>query len=429
MRTRITYPARLFSILLSAALLLLSCTDSELEIMPEFTISNTGPYIMDTKLLNLVKENLDHPDFQVEYERLLTGADKILNKNDFQFVTDKKHIPPSGDIHDYMSIARYLWYNPTTDAFTDTLDGQTNPLIYEYDRPKLSRISSAIYTLSLAYYFSDQQEYAKKASELISGWFLDKDTRMNPNLNYAQVILGVNNSSGNLQGIIDTNDFIRIIEGVSLIYGSDYWPADKHKQLKGWFYLFSKWVTRYNPDFFCSEDSCSNVSTWFDAQKTIYFLFTEQEDRLNSSSSIQPISDKIARQFSDIGVQTTERTRALSQHYFYFNLRGYMKIALMRKNRTGYDRDWQETFKESENYGGIKPSLDALVGYINGENVSVFFDVSENFDDCRYLEIFKPASIAFEDDLYNTAANQLLNNGCSNPDFSLPFPNLHWLVN
>jgi hypothetical protein len=35
-----------------------------------------------------------------------------------------------------------------------------------------------------------------------------------------------------------------------------------------------------------------------DAQKTIYFLFTEQEDRLNSTSSIQPIRDKISLQFS-----------------------------------------------------------------------------------------------------------------------------------
>ncbi len=428
LRTHFTYQIRFFFILLSVTLLLLTCTNSELEIIPEFTISNTGPYIMDNDLLNMVKENLDHPDFLVEYERLLSGADKILNKNDFQFVTDKKHIPPSGDIHDYMSIARYLWPDPSTGAFTETRDGQTNPLIYEYDRPKLSSISSSIYTLSLAYYFSENEEYAKKASELITGWFLDRNTRMNPNLNYAQVALGVNNNSGSHQGIIDSNDFIKIIEGVSLIYDSNHWNSEDHKQLKKWFYLFSNWITsKYNPDYSCKEYACTNVSTWFDAQKTIYFLFTEQADRLNSSSSIQPIREKISNQFTEMGVQQAERTRALSQHYFYFNLRGYMKIALLRKNKTGYDRDWQ-TF-QSANYGGIKPSLDALADYLNGEDVSLFFDVSDDFDDCRYLEIFKPAVVAFENELYNNAAHQLTSSGCSNPDILLPFPYLHWIVN
>ncbi|TVP98201.1 MAG: glycosyl hydrolase family 88, partial [Balneolaceae bacterium] len=131
----------------------------------------------------MVKSNLDDPFYQQELNRLTEGADMLVARNDYQFVTDKTQLPPSGDNHDYMSIARYLWPDASGAYTINRGDGITNPEIYNYDRPRLADISSAIYTLSLAWYFSNNEEYARKASELIHGWFLDETTRMNPNMN------------------------------------------------------------------------------------------------------------------------------------------------------------------------------------------------------------------------------------------------------
>ncbi len=44
--------------------------------------------------------------------------------------------------------------------------------------------------LRLAYYFSENEMYAEHAAKLLRVWFLDPETRMNPNLNYAQAIKG-----------------------------------------------------------------------------------------------------------------------------------------------------------------------------------------------------------------------------------------------
>lgn len=398
---------------------------SEADDIPDFTVSDTGPYMLNMTYMNLLKSKMDDPLIESELSKLKLLADEALI-NDFEYVTDKVHIPPSGDKNDYMSLARYLWPDPVTGDYTVIRDGVTNPEIYQYDRPKLGRISTAIFHLSLAYFYFEEREYAQKAIELITNWFLKQDTKMNPNLKFAQVALGVNDNRGSAQGIIDTNDFIKIIDSISLIYDSRYWTNSNHLELKAWFYSFSKWIdSRYNTDAFCNKTWCNNVSTWIDAQKTIYFLFTEQDDRLNSDRSIQPLRDKIDLQFTEEGIQRDEQSRALAQHYFYFNLRAYMKIGLMRKQRTGFDRDWPVL--NSADFGGIKPSLDVIVIYLNGEDASSFFNQASEFDNCRYLEIFRPAAIIFEHQEYEDVVKQLQFNGCSNLNVTLTLPPLEWL--
>lgn len=400
-----------------------TATSDELMSLPDFSVANTGPYILNMSHLDLIKASLDDPWFRQEYQRLIDGADGLVSRNDYQYVTDKSFLPPSGDIHDYMSINRYLWPDDSG-AYTIRRDGVTNPEIYQYDRPKLADITSAIYTLSLAYYFSGDEIYSQKASELIHGWFLDGDTRMNPNMNHAQVAKGVN--TGELQGIIDANDLIRVTESVSLIYDSSHWNHSSHVRLKEWFYRFSRWyVSRYNADAFCDTSWCNNVSTWMDVQRASFFLFSEQEGLLNSVTHILPVKTKIEKQFSSDGTQVFERQRSLSQHYVYFNLRAFMNLAAIRKNSTGNDRDWPHL--NTPDYGGLKPALDILVNFIDGADVSEHFLINPDFDTCRYLEILRPAAVLFDSAEYDRAARTLTDKGCSDPDISLTFPPLSLL--
>lgn len=415
-----------FVFILPLILLYTGCIDAS-EDFPDFTESDTGPYMLNMTYLDLLKSNMDDPFIDGELSRLTLIADEFL-VNDFEYVTDtdRSKLPSSIDRNDYVSLHRYSWPD-STGRYTIYDESKSNPEIYNYDRPKLDKISTAIFYLSLAYFYTKEEDYARKATELISNWFLNEETKMNPNLNYAQVALGFEEISGSYQGIIDTVDFIKVIDSISLIFGSRYWTNSKHIELKAWFYSFSKWIdNRYPIDAFCKETWCNNISTWMDAQKTIYYLFTEQEERLNSRSSIQPIQEKIELQFTSEGFQRDERTRTQSQHYFYFNLKAYMNIAHMRMQRTPDDRHWQVL--NSPDFGGIKPSLDIIVNYLlNEEDASDFFNPSSEFDNCRYLEIFRPAAIAFNHPEYEGVAQQLMIHGCRNLDISLTLPPLEWL--
>jgi len=397
----------------------ISCNESD--DLPDFTTSNSGPYVYEISHLELMKEMIaDDPILMEEYNKLITGSQQLLTE-DFQYVTDKPTLPPSKDKNDYMSLARYQWPDENGD-YTITRDGITNPEIFDYDRPKLARFSQAIYSLSLAYYFSGDEKFAGKASELLKNWFFEPDTRMNPNMNHAQVAKNVN--EGSAQGIIDGNDFIQLIDAVSLLYDSPHWTPNNHRKLKEWFYQFSIWIIKnYNSDAFCSDTFCNNVSTWMDVQKTIYFLFSEQEERINSSTYIQPISDKIEKQFTSTGIQSFERDRTRSQHYVYFNLRGYANLLMLRNSVTGFSYN-QEPFS-GQDITSLKAALNALNGYINGADVPIMFRESDSFDHCRYIEIFKPAAIALGNQEYSQTASKLIEGGCRNPDITLTFPSLN----
>lgn len=400
---------------LAGSIAFLSCKDPLS--LPDFTESNTGPYIMNIRHIEYIKEHKDSlPIVSKDYNQLINGADNLLTK-EFSFVTDKEKLPPSGDKHDYMSLSRYAWPNDSTGVYDDIRDGRTNPEIYDYDRPKLARFSSAVYTLSLAYFFSGEEKYAKKASDLVRGWFLDPATHMNPNMKHAQIAFGVN--TGSAQGIIDANDFIHVIEAISLLYDSPHWTREDHVAMKEWFYNFMRWIKQnYNADAFES----TNISTWLDVQRAVYYLFTEQKQYLNSSSHIMPVEQKIDVQLTTEGALPNEKNRVRSQHYVYYNLRAYMNLALVRKNRTGNDRDWPVL--ASQDHAGLKPALQSLVYYLNGADASQYFNESEKFDNCRYLDIFKPAAIAFESEQYEMISQQLLNSGCNDPNLTLVFPRL-----
>lgn len=392
-----------------------SCKDP-LQI-PDFTESNTGPYILNVRHMEFIKEHVDSlPIVSEDYDQLINGANQLLTE-EFEYVTKKHKLPPSGDKHDYMSLSRYAWPNDSTGVYDDIRDGQTNPEINDYDRPKLARFSSAVYALSLAYFFTDEEKYAKKAVELIRGWFLDPNTHMNPNMKYAQIAFGVN--TGSSQGIIDANDFINVIEAISLLYDSHHWTHKDHVDMKEWFYRFTRWITQnYNTDAFES----TNISTWMDVQRAVYFLFTEQKEYLNSSSHIMPVKQKINTQLTTEGALPNEKSRVRSQHYVYYNMRAYMNLALVRKNRTGQDRDWPEL--ASQDHAGLKPALQSLITYLNGADASQYFNESASFDKCRYLDVFKPAAIAFESEEYDMISQQLLNSGCNEPNITLVFPKL-----
>ena len=56
---------------------------------------------------------LDVQPYNSAYVALIKKADVYLTEPHLSVVDDKEHIPASGDIHDYMSIARYAWPDTT----------------------------------------------------------------------------------------------------------------------------------------------------------------------------------------------------------------------------------------------------------------------------------------------------------------------------
>lgn len=394
--------------------MLLTCTACGQD-GPVFSDANTGPFLVSPDHIEQIRAALDEsPVLQREYRELIRGADSLYTIA-FSPVTDKQSLPPGGDPHDYYSLCTYCYSDRDGGVRYD--ESEVNPEVYDsarYDRSRLTNLSVSSYVLALAYLYSGEERYAERVSEILRKWFLDNETRMNPNFRYAQVVPG--REEGGLQGIIEAREFIRVIEAANLVYDSPSWTPENHYDLKQWFYDFYGWIrSRYQPDAYAG----SNVSTWLDAQRTIYLLFIEEENRLNHPGHIQLISERIDAQFDEGGIQLYESSRAQGQHYVFFNLRGYSKLALMRQRRGDQDRDWP--LLETESYGGMRPAIDDIAGQVLSAGTFRLFSETEGFDRCRYLEVLVPFAAAFGNEEYGRAARQLITEGCSNSITTLSY--------
>ena len=101
-----------------------------------------------------------------------------------------------GDKHNYVSWGPYWWppdANPPSVPGTTSLcqyvnhDGIHNPNIDMItDRHALHATSETLFELALAWYFTGNTRYADQAELVARTFFLNPDTAMNPNMDYAQ---------------------------------------------------------------------------------------------------------------------------------------------------------------------------------------------------------------------------------------------------
>jgi hypothetical protein len=264
------------------------------------------------------------PALMPAYEQLLQDADKLLEYAPVS-VMQKNAIPPSGDKHDYMSIAPYFWPDPSKSNGLPYInkDGVVNPEVRQYtDKTNLPIVCDNIYLLSLAWYFSNDEKYARHASKLAEVWFLDTATRMNPNLNYGQAVKGV--TEGRAEGLIDSRFFIWAIDGIRLLQTSRYWTARDQASMKQWFSGFLGWMqtSRIAQK---EMNSKNNHGVWYDAQSLAMALFADSVEL--AGKIVLRAVDRLDRQMDTSGLFPLELSRTTSLHYSVFILNAFIVVA------------------------------------------------------------------------------------------------------
>src|ERR1041385_7936420 len=236
-------------------------------------------FLLDATQLQISRRAVRNGDARVAaaWARLKSEAQKALAAGPFT-VLDKGVTPPSGDKHDYMSQAPYFWPDPNRPCGLPYIrrDGERNPEINKItDHKTIDDLENAVETLSLAYYLSGEEAYATKAVQLLRAFFLAPATRMNPNLEYAQFIPGVNTGRG--IGLIETRGFTRIVDAAGLLEGSKTLTADDERGLKDWFGKFLQWMLDSKNG---REESAAknNHGTYYDVQLTSFALFVGRND-------------------------------------------------------------------------------------------------------------------------------------------------------
>ena len=294
------------------------------------TASAQAQSIWDATHLANVKQSIREPFYASAYQELQSKADKLLDVQPLSVMLKEK-TPASGDKHDYMSQARYYWPDPTKPDGLPYVsrDGLSNPELEKLDRNRLGITAERITTLALAWYFSNDERYAQKATELVRVWFLNKDTRMNPNLRYAQVIPGRYNNEGRCYGLIDTYSFVEMLDALPLLEQSKAFTAKDSKQLKTWFAKLTDWMLTSEQG---KEEGAgaNNHSVAYDAQIIAFSLYTGNIKKAQEVINVLP-EKRIYPQIEPDGSQPQELRRTLAFHYSQYNLTHFIDIMLMAK--------------------------------------------------------------------------------------------------
>ena len=177
----------------------------------------------------------------IDHDRILKLADKALHLQP-PAITDHVATNSAGGLHDFFSQADYAWPNLTNATGLPFVgrDGESNPNVFSYHRMAMRDMKDAVAALAAAYVLTGHDKYVKKSATLLKVFFLDDATRMNPNLNYAQAVLGA--STGNAYGVIDTLHLAELPVAVRFLEKSPAFPGEVDAGLKKWFADYTHWI-------------------------------------------------------------------------------------------------------------------------------------------------------------------------------------------
>lgn len=362
-----------------------------------------NPAILEQVRLSL-KDN--HSQYQPALIQLIIEADALLKTRPTS-VMDKKQVPPSGDKHDYMSLARYFWPDPNKPDGLPYInrDGEVNPEIYSItDHENLLNLCSNVHTLSLAYYFTGEQKYAQHAATMIKVWFLNPETKMNPNLNFAQGIKGVNN--GRPIGLIETRDIGLIAEAANLISSSKSWADKDQKELKQWFSQYLNWLLT-SENGIEEAKTQNNHAVWFDVQISSVAIFAGREDV--AKKIIEDSKEKrIKTQIDPDGSMPLELKRTLSKHYTLFTLQAFFKLASIG-DRIGVDL-WHYQTKDGRS---IQKALEYTTPYILEKKEWQYKQI-ENYNWKHYYATYYQAHKVYGNKKYKDVMKKLSDQNTKN---------------
>jgi hypothetical protein len=330
-------------------------------ILTGFNTFAQSNYILqnETKLAVVKKQyQAGNADAVQSVNALLADADKALKAGPYSVTLRKTKVAPTGNPHDYVSQAPYWWPDPSKPDGKPYIrkDGERNPEIYLlHDDGQLTDLCTDVKKLGLAYYFTGKPEYAQKATDQLRIFFIDTATRMNPNLNYAQYIPGINDGRG--IGIIESRALANIPDAFAMMQDSKALNPAVKAGVKQWFAQYLTWLqtSKNGKD---EHESQNNHGTIYDMQVIDYAIFTGDTKLAHDVLQNQTIL-RMDTQFTVDGKQPLELERTKSWGYSCMNLDGWIKLAILG-DRLNIDL-WHTTTKTGK---GIEKCIAWMMPYL-----------------------------------------------------------------
>lgn len=267
-------------------------------------------------------------------EKLKSDADEILTKP-IMVVTNVKLPRPSGDIHDYISVAPYWWPNPDTPDGLPWVgrDGVVNPDTRTGVHP--SAMYGRIQQLALACFYIGDNGYSEYAKKQLYAWFIDPETRTNPNAKYGQSVPGV--AEGRGAGLIEFCQVNSLYNALGILDCMGLIPEELISGIKAWFYEFANWMLTHELGIRI-DNSIDNHASWYSANLLGTAIFTERPALIKKLCHTLHYR-RIKNSIMPDGSQPEELRRTKALMYSFYNLDALF-IACNLSSKNGYADAW-----------------------------------------------------------------------------------------
>jgi hypothetical protein len=376
----------------------------------------TYRYDMLLKARQLAKAN--DPLVKDAVAKLKGAADGALKAARYS-VMDKTKIPPSGDKHDFMSLAPYWWPDSTKPGGIPYVqrDGLTNPESRgpEFDADRIGSFGGDVEALALYYFLVGGDNYAAKAASQIRAWFLDPATRMNPNMRYGQSAPGV--ADGRNFGIIQTRGFMELVDAIAILGGYSGWTDTDQKGMVDWFGKYVDWL---QTDSLGKSESAqpNNHGTWFDAQFVVFSQFAGRPE-LAKKVAEDAKTKRLRVQITKTGMQPLEMTRTKSLFYHTFNLTALYRLARVSEN-AGVNL-WTHVTPDSGTVPDLRRAMDFVAPYADSTKKWPNEQILQ-FDRMDMFPVLMEATLIYQDGKYLQQVGYLPKAGVATDRDRLKYP-------
>ncbi|HMG08992.1 MAG TPA: alginate lyase family protein [Mucilaginibacter sp.] len=275
-------------------------------------------------------------------------------------VTAESCTRSAGGKHDFYSEGDYWWPNPQNpDGPYIQKDGLTNPQNFVDHRLAMIRFSRIIGALASAYKITGDKKYVQQALWHLKAWFINQETLMNPNLQYAQAIKGI--ATGRGIGIIDTIQLMEVVQGLEAMQSSPLIDKQTMDGIKDWFNQYLTWLTTH-PYGKEEMNAKNNHGTCWTMQAACFAKFTGNKEIMNfCRNRFKEVL--LPSQIAVDGGFPLELKRTKPYGYSIFNLDAMTTICQLLSDKT--DNLW--TYQTSDGRS-IKKGIEFLYPYLKEKN-------------------------------------------------------------
>jgi len=292
----------------------------------------------------------------LDRDRVLKAAAGYLSEKPVT-VTASSSPRSAGGPHDFFSEGDYWWPDPKNPGGPYVRrDGQTNPENFDDHRKAMRRLSVQVPALAAAWKLTKERKYADHAVTHLKAWFVDPQTKMNPNMNYGQAIHGIH--TGRATGVIDTLHLIEVARAIEVLKPSGAFKDRDWDDVQRWFKDYLHWMLthKYGVD---ERDAKNNHGTCWAAQVAAFAHLVDDVPVMNDvRARFKEIL--IPGQVNGFGGLPQEMVRTKPYSYSLFCLEAFTTIAQI----LSAPKDDLWAFTTGEDSRGLKLAVGFLYPFV-----------------------------------------------------------------